>query len=126
MAVPNVPAALAAVQPGPHQERARSMATINLKGKSGNVYEFELYPWDTAFNAVPVVYVVMRKDPDGYAVLYVGETGDLKARIGNHENQPCFDRHRKTHLAVRRESSGERRLSIEADLVAAYNPACNG
>lgn len=119
-----------AVQSGPQmkgQDMATGVATtITLVGRSGAKYSFHLYPWGTDFKAVGGVYAVLRHDADGYAVTYVGETGDLSERFDNHHKATCFDRYRKTHIAARVEGSEPQRLAIEQDLIAGYNPPCNG
>jgi len=100
--------------------------TITATGESGTQYEFQIFPWGTSFNRVAAVYLVLKKQPNQYTVLYVGETEDLKERFENHHKQGCFDRNGKTHIGVLQEGIGTRRLRIEADLVANYNPTCNG
>ena len=100
--------------------------TITAIGKSGTKYEFQVFPWGTSFNAVAAVYLVLKKQAGKYPVLYVGETEDLKERFENHHKQGCFDRNGKTHVGVLQEGIGTRRLRIEADLVANYNPPVTG
>lgn len=99
--------------------------SITLKGRSGAMYQFSLYPWGTPFTTVGGVYAVLRRDPDGYAVIYVGQTGNLSERFDAHHRAACFDRHRKSHIAVLAEGSEQRRLTIEKDLINGYNPPCN-
>ena len=101
-------------------------STITLQGRSGAKYVFELYEWGTSFNAVPGVYTVLRRDTDGYAVIYVGQTGDLSERLEDHHKAWCFDRHRRSHIGVRQDSAEKSRLATEADLIANYRPPCNG
>jgi len=100
--------------------------TITLVGRSGPKYEFYLYPWGTEFKATGGLYAVLRQDPDGYAVIYVGQTGDLSERFDDHHKAGCFTRHRKTHIAAMAEESERQRLVIEQDLIASYYPICNG
>ena len=101
-------------------------STITLKGRSGASYVFELYEWGTSFRPVAGVYAVLRRDTDGFAVIYVGQTGDLSERFDDHHKAWCFDRERKTHIGVRLDSSEQSRLATEADLVANYRLPCNG
>jgi len=119
-----------AVQSGP-QLKGQHMATgvettITLVGRSGAKYQLYVYPWGAALKAVGGVYSVLRQDADGYAVIYVGQTGDLSERFDNHHKTDCFSRHRKTHIAAMVEESERQRLAIEQDLIASYNPPCNG
>lgn len=105
---------------------ASTTSTITLQGRSGAKYSFWLYPWGETFNATGGVYAVLRDDGTSYSVIYVGETGDLSERFDNHHKADCFSRHRKTHIAARIEGSERQRLAIEQDLIANYNPPCNG
>ena len=101
--------------------------TLTLKGKSGNTYDFDVYPWRTNFNAVGAVYIVLKILSNGeYDLIYIGQTGDLSSRFGDHHNQSCFDRHGKTHIGIHRESSEKQRFAIESDLIANYTTNCNG
>lgn len=100
---------------------------ITANGASGTSYEFWVYPWGTPMRAIGGVYLVLKKSMNGkYDVLYVGQTADLSERFDNHHKKPCFDRNDKTHIATRAESSEQKRLDIETDLVRNYQPACNG
>lgn len=98
---------------------------VKFAGASGKAYDFEAYPWNSTWNSVAVVYVVLRQEGTRLQVLYVGETSDLKQRMANHHRQACFDRHGKTHLAVVMETSPNRRTAIETDLMNSYSPPCN-
>lgn len=104
----------------------RQPETVTATGKSGTTYEFQVFPWNTSFNPVAAVYMVLKTHSSQYTILYVGETDNLKERFDNHHKQPCFDRNGKSHIGVLREDGESRRLRIEADLVAGYNPTCNG
>ncbi len=100
--------------------------TVILKGASGKTYNFDVFPWGTPFKPLGAIYTVLKKIPPNFHIHYVGETGDLSSRFDNHHKQSCFDQNGKTHIAVHLESSESVRLSKEADLVASYNPGCNG
>ena len=101
------------------------VTTVTLKGKSGNAYDFDVYPWGTSFKPVGAVYTVLKANPSNYSILYIGETGDLSSRFDSHHKQSCFDRNGKTHIGIHLESNGKRRLEIEADLLANYRTQCN-
>lgn len=99
--------------------------TITLQGASGRTYDFDVYPWNTSFNAIGAVYAVLNQNGSNFTILYIGQTGDLSDRFDNHHKQGCFDRHNKTHIAIHPEPSESRRFDIEADLVRNYSPPCN-
>lgn len=100
--------------------------TVTLQGASGKMYSFDIYPWGTSFKPLGAIYTVLRKNPPNFQIQYVGQTDDLSTRFDNHHKQPCFDRNGKTHIAVHLESSEAARLAKESDMVAQYNPMCNG
>jgi hypothetical protein len=100
---------------------------VTVRGKSGVTHEFEVYRWGTTFYPVGGLYLVLKKQPTGkYDLLYVGQTGDLSERFDNHHKQTSFDRHGKSHIAVKGEGAEKNRLSIESDLIQNYQPVCNG
>ncbi len=107
------------------------LGTLTLKGASGTAYSFDVYPADTVWNDnVACVYYVSKrtKKPDGggdHAVIYVGQTEDLKTRHEDHHKQQCFERHGYNAISIYQERSERARLQIEADLVRALSPPCN-
>jgi hypothetical protein len=98
---------------------------VTVTGQSGTTYDFEVYPWGTSFNPVGGLYLVLKKQPANYNILYIGQTGDLSERFDNHHQAPCFNRNGKTHVAVRGEGTEQRRLAIETDLIHNYKTSCN-
>jgi len=99
---------------------------VKVAGVSGTQYEFGVYPWGTSFNSIGGVYLVLKKQVSGkYDLLYIGQTGDLSERFDNHHKAPCFTRNGKTHIAVKAESSEQKRLNIETDLIRKYKTSCN-
>ena len=102
--------------------------TVSVKGASGANYTFYVYPWGTDLKSIGGVYMVLHNSTSNgnYAILYIGQTSDLSERFDNHHKKPCFDRNRKTHISAKVESSEQRRLTIESDLLGNYNTTCNG
>jgi len=104
-----------------------SLGTITLTGKSGDEYAFNIYARSTDFKAIGAVYVMSRVNDNGrYAIIYIGQTGDLSDRPLNHHKSACFDKHKADKVLVHAESKESTRLNIETDLVRAYDPTCNG
>lgn len=104
-----------------------SIGTLTLTGKSGAKYNFEIYSFDTTFKAVPGVYAVTRRDEKkSHTVLYIGQTGDMAQRHLDHHKEDCFVRNKANCMSFHREPNEKSRQAIEADLIAAYNPPCNG
>jgi len=105
---------------------AGAVDTIPASGVSGKQYSFKMYPWGTQFKALGAVYLILHEGNPRFDLLYVGQTDDLSTRFDNHHKQPCFDRNRRTHIAVLVEQSEAARLRIESDLIQKYKPGCNG
>lgn len=103
------------------------VTTVTATGSSGKQYSFDVYHWGQAFNPVPAVYMVLKQASNGsFDILYIGQTSNLNERFDSHHKQRCFDRNRKTHIAIHQEAKERVRLDKETDLVSHYNPVCNG
>ena len=64
------------------------MVTLNLKGSSGSLYAFTVYPITQKFNAVGGVYLFTKEHPTNYhTYVYLGITGDLSTRFDNHHKE---------------------------------------
>lgn len=105
--------------------------TVNLKGKSGNSYAFEIYSIDQAFNSVGAVYAILKYELRSgsttawYVHIYIGETGDLSTRFTNHHKQDCFDNHGANRIGVHVDSSEKSRKSVEDDILNGGKWPCN-
>jgi hypothetical protein len=105
--------------------------TVNLKGKSGSTYGFDVYPADQAFNAVGAVYAVLKYElrpgtsEYWYRYIYVGETGDLSTRFSNHHKQDCFNLHGANRIAVHVDNSERSRAAKEDDILKGGSWPCN-
>jgi len=106
------------------------LGNLTLTGKSGKQYVFEVWPINTAFNAVAAVYAVTKavqnaKGGRTHTVIYIGQTDNLKERFANHHKADCFANHGANCICTHRDDNEKSRLAKEADLIAAYNPPCN-
>lgn len=107
------------------------LSDLTLTGKSGKVYDFEVWPINQAFNAVAAVYAITRRYPKSegvynHDVIYIGQTDDLSTRFNNHHKADCFAKHNANCICTHRDDNEDSRLAKEADLIANYNPTCNG
>jgi len=102
--------------------------TINWVGKLGTKYKYWIYKIDTTFTKSPANYVFAKKSTEGkFSNIYTGETGDISERFDNHHKMPCIKREGATHICVHSSSeSKEVRKKEEGDIIANYNPVCNG
>ncbi len=106
-------------------------ATLELSGASGKKYTFTVYAWGTEFKSLGGVYAVSRAESNQrggqtHNVIYVGQTGDLSERFDDHHKAACFQKHSANRICVMVEGNEQTRLAIERDLIANYNPPCNG
>ncbi len=106
------------------------LGTLTLKGASGETYAFEVFAYDSEFNALGAVYAITRrtqKNDDNYkhTLMYLGETGDLSTRYDGHHKKDCFVQHSANCACIHLDDDEDSRLTKEADLLANYNPRCN-
>lgn len=101
--------------------------TIDIKGKSGKTYTFRICDFNSEWNSVPVVYIATRRLKSGnlHALLYIGQTDDLKKGFSNHHQQSRFTLNNADGLCTLIEETEEKRLAIESDLPAKYSTRWN-
>ena len=102
--------------------------TIDWPGKPGKTYRYWIHPLPPNFSAVPGNYIFAREtEPGKYLPIYVGETGDLSERFDDHHAMPCIKKHSATHIHAHTNNKGQAaRRAEEADIIAQWNPPCNG
>lgn len=97
------------------------MPSINAKGQSGQLYSFEMFPFETKFNPVSAVYMFLK---DATA-LYIGKAKDLSNRMSDHHKEDKARRLGANRIAVLQVRTEVERDRIERDLIASHKPACN-
>jgi hypothetical protein len=110
---------------------ATTPATLELTGASGKKYTFHIFAYGTEFKPAGGIYaftLATQKPAGGFthSILYIGQTGDLSQRFDDHHKEDCFTRRGANRHCAMVVENEETRLAIEADLIAAYNPPCNG
>ena len=98
---------------------------IEFKGKSGDSYIFNVYPWKTQLVCSGVVYMVIRRDKFGYAIIYVDCTGMFNGHISNHPLLKEFNAAGKTHIGIHVEPSLLMRHVKKKDLIENFSPELN-
>ncbi len=106
------------------------LGTLTLKGTSGQTYAFEVFAYDSDFNALGAVYAITRRTQknDGnykHTLIYIGETGDLSTRYNGHHKEDCFFQHNANCTCIHLDDDENSRLATKADLIAKYNARCN-
>ncbi len=109
----------------------QKIADLPLTGASGRVYAFNVYPLETTFAAYGGVYAISRRGPQPpgsglHLLKYVGQTGNLSTRFADHHKEVCWQRQLANARSILWVADEATRLEIEADLIAAYDPPCNG
>lgn len=106
------------------------LGDLTFTGASRRTYLFEVYEWNTQFNAVGAVYAITRFVVQAgtggrHTLVYIGETGNLSTRFDNHHRATCFRREQASHICVHVDNDERSRRSKEADLIEYYDPVCN-
>jgi hypothetical protein len=102
--------------------------TIDWAGKSGAIYRYWIYPFWPTYYAKAGNYIFAKQTSPGYWLpIYIGETGDLSERFDNHHKLANAKRAGATHIHSHVNAGGaQARRDEESDLVARWNPPCNG
>lgn len=98
-------------------------------GRSGVVYEFDVYPIGQEFRPVSGVYIFCVPIGEGrFKALYVGETQSFNERLNtgrmNHDGFKRARAFNASHVAVRLVGAANRTV-VETDLRHGLNPVCN-
>ena len=106
------------------------LGTVNFYGKSKKTYEFDIWPFDSEWNEVAVVYAVTKRTQiqqrgSDHTVIYVGETENLKDRFSNHHKASCFTENDANCLCTHSDTSESSRQEKETDILAFYTTKCN-
>ena len=103
--------------------------SIDWPGQSGKKYTY----WFASEMENPSMkseagnYMFVKEASNGWIPVYIGETGDLDERLTNHPELPCVGRNGGSHLMAHTTAGGQAtRRAEEADLIAHWNPPCNG
>ena len=73
------------------------------------------------------VYVILGRANDNarWSVVDVGESGEMRDRVENHDRAPCWRGQGHANLGVAAiYCDATRRMAIEADLRAQFDPPC--
>lgn len=104
---------------------------VTLTDTAGTKYTFRTYDLQTSFNPIAALYVFTRRtknrNAQGYSheIIYIGETGDIEERFGNHHRAHCIKNHKANCVGFLRESAARTRKRWETNLRNTYDPPCN-
>jgi hypothetical protein len=107
----------------PLDERHLVMINVGRYRFEGPVYSKDLLK-DT-----PGVYTVLDdRTPNGILVLDVGESEQVKTRIGNHDREDCWLENRRARICYAAlympGSTQPQRQAVEAELRNQFSPTC--
>jgi excinuclease UvrABC nuclease subunit len=98
-----------------------SANTVNWGG-----YEFDVCKQTANWNDVGGIYIFTGLNQQGrWRAFYIGQAQSLKDRIPDHERWDEAVQLGATHVHARAVSQEATRDTVEAELIAAYQPALN-
>ena len=106
----------------------KKLVIINLTDSSGLCYTFDVYPINTQFNEISVVYALIHvnySDKLTYKIFYIGSTNNLHERLKNHHKlKECIEKGVNC-IGINIDRSEFSRAVKERDLIRAYAPTEN-
>lgn len=103
---------------------------LTLSGDTYIAYDFDVFPIDAAFHAVPAVYVVTRRTgrggADEHELVFIGEAERLPEDFRSHPMWACFAEHGADRVGVFRQADAAARQETVKDLLGQYQPPCKG
>jgi hypothetical protein len=100
---------------------------IAWTGKSGKVYQYEVFPFEASFRPLPGNYIyAMQSEDEGWIPIYIAQTRDLHQRLEGHVRIEDAIANGATHMHAHYCSEGQAaRCSEERDLLLRWHPVCN-
>src|SRR3974390_2896636 len=104
-----------------------SAALFSWPGQSGKEYQYEVFPLDAAFEALPGNYIYAKQTEDGgWMPIYIAQTRGLHQRLEGHVSVDDAVQNGATHLHAHYCAAGQAaRCSEERDLLLQWQPVCN-
>jgi hypothetical protein len=107
-----------------------SLGKATFKSKTGNQYQFKVFPLGTRFRKISGVYMIAYRAHGSqgghrHKVLYVGNTEDFSQPFATHRKAQDLMRLGANCICVQSDKSEKSRQEKERALIAAFSPACN-
>ncbi len=106
------------------------METPNLtwEGASGRTYRYWVHPLEARFKKIAGNFIFARRLAEGaWEPLYIGEIRSFDDPLLRPGHRACVQEHGATHLHVHFSSpSPQMRQAERDDLIARWQPVCNG
>jgi hypothetical protein len=112
-----------------HRQQLESAPSpyIGWVGESGQEYQYEVYPIDAAFQALPGNFIYAKQSEDGsWVPVYIAQTRGMHQRLEGHVSVDDAIANGATHIHAHYCSAGQAaRCNEERDLVQRWQPVCN-
>lgn len=104
--------------------------SAHFSGKSGQKYDFYVYPIDQPLQKVGAVYVITRRYKNNrggvsHHILYIGDTQNLSMVLADHPKRACFLSKNANCIGSHIDEDSQSRAVKRDDLIQQHNPACN-
>ncbi|MCX6929146.1 MAG: hypothetical protein NT154_38905 [Verrucomicrobia bacterium] len=108
-------------------EESTSPGVVNWPGQSGKGYQFQVYPFESSFQALPGVYIYAGQAEDGsWVPIYIAQTRDLHQRLEGHVSVDDAVANGASHIHAHYCTAGQAaRCTEEHDLILRWQPVCN-
>ena len=109
------------------QSQSTPSPFIRWGWQSGNQYQYEIHPIDTAFRPLPGNFIYAKEAEGGdWIPVYVAQTRDLHQRLEGHVSVNDAIANGATHIHVHYCTTGQAaRCTEEHDLIERWKPVCN-
>ncbi|MAV25578.1 MAG: hypothetical protein CMQ05_05605 [Gammaproteobacteria bacterium] len=98
--------------------------SFEIPGKSGEAYNFNVYPYPMTFNDFIGGVYIIAKVTDGHPeVVYFGETDNIDPHLKGHDKKEEIKSAGANHIALHRNASKEVRNKVMADLADEIKPS---
>lgn len=102
----------------------RKIESFELTGKSGNAYNFNVYPYPMTFNDfIGGVYIIAKVENGHPDVLYFSETDNIDPHLKGHDKKDELKSAGASHIALHRNANKDVRQKVMADLAEEIKPA---
>jgi hypothetical protein len=100
---------------------------MSWPGQSGKEYQYEIYPIDTTFQALPGNFIyATQSEEERWVPVYIAQTRGMHQRLEGHVGVEDAKANGATHIHAHYCSEGQAaRCSEERDLILRWQPVCN-
>ena len=112
----------------PRKKKSLKVGEAIFRGKK-TPYNFEVFPIDIEFEAVPAVYIISKRklDKNGkahHALVCIGQTESIVTELKKHIKGKCVKKLKANVVSLLVNEVEKERLKIEEDLKLAHSIPC--